>query len=615
MSQLSRYILLEKMGSSVLGAVYKARDNVTGSLVALKVLQLGLLDDVSGSEMDARLQRNFEAASRLQHPGIARVFEIRRDGRTALIATELVEGPPITSLAKTVTDSDLSQLVAATVQLLDALDFAHNQSLVHRDLKPSNVLMQEGRVKITDFGMVDLGARNRDDTGALVGETEYMAPEQFLSGTVDKRCDIHAVGTILYQLLTAKSPFRGDPNTASAMFKVLDFVPPPPSQIRSGLSTAFDRVVARALAKNPAQRFVNAREFRNELFEAYVALAGRPPPETLSAVGSKPQAAGPEAPRTTLIQSRPVPKASSPISNDQREAVRSSPDPDRSDARAEPLTPKTSESIAPLPLNAKPAVFPPAATLRETDAGPGPSSKGQTAPAIPPPGAGLTDRKSAPLPGGTVLARPKFAVAAEPVPAPPEAVPTQPPPVHDGAGKAPLSGGTVLASPKVSADVRTPSNGGTRGPWVRDPLLAVPVNPPLPGNGPADLSREVSAQSLPSPSPSPAPSPSAPPPPADVRVAPPQPAPLREAGSAPLGVPRPRAAPLTPKQVIPLTDESITYGGRVLAQFIGPIAIVFSRRAAEAAHDERGYFDLLAAHLTDPAERGQFLRQLRQRHV
>src|SRR5215831_14638278 len=152
MSQISRYILLEKIGSSVLGAVYKAKDNVTGSLVALKVLQLGLLDDVSGSEMDARLQRNFEAASRLQHPGIARVFEIRRDGRTALIASELVEGPCVTSLAKTVSGSDVSKVVAASVELLEALDFAHNQSLIHRDLKPSNVLIQHAHVKITDFG-------------------------------------------------------------------------------------------------------------------------------------------------------------------------------------------------------------------------------------------------------------------------------------------------------------------------------------------------------------------------------------------------------------------------------------------------------------------------------
>jgi serine/threonine-protein kinase len=134
MTQLSRYILLEKIGSSVLGALYKAQDTATGSLVALKVLQLGLLDDVSRDEMDARLQRDFEAATRLQHPGIARVFEIRRDGRTALIASELVEGPTITSLTKNQTGSDLSQVVAATVQLLEALDFAHIQSVIHRDV-------------------------------------------------------------------------------------------------------------------------------------------------------------------------------------------------------------------------------------------------------------------------------------------------------------------------------------------------------------------------------------------------------------------------------------------------------------------------------------------------
>ena len=614
MSQISRYILLEKIGSSVLGAVYKAKDNVSGSLVALKVLQLGLLDDVSGSEMDARLQRNFEAASRLQHPSIARVFEIRRDGRTALIATELVEGPPITSLAKTVADSDLSQLIAATVQLLDAVDFAHSQSFVHRDLKPSNVLIQGDRVKITDFGMADLGARNREDTGALVGETEYMAPEQFLSGTVDKRCDIHAVGTILYQLLTAQSPFRGDPNTAAAMFKVLDFVPPPPSQIRSGLSPAFDKVVARALAKKPEQRFVTAREFRNQLFEAYVALVGRPPPETFAAIGARPQTARPEASRTTLIQSRPVPPAPSPISKEQRESVRSSHDADRADARAEPLTLKTSEPIAPVSLNPKPGVLAPAAVLREIEAVP--SSSGQTAPAIPLPVAGLSDRQSAPLPGGTVLARPRLVVVPEPIPAPAVAVQAQATAVRDEGSKEPLPGGTVLASPKVSADVPASSNGGTRDPSLTDPLLALSVAAPPPGNAPVYPPPEARVQTLPEPLPSPAPSPRATPPPAEVRVAPPpQQVPLREAGSALVGAPRTRAAQWTPKQPIPLTDESITHGGRVLAQFIGPIAIVFSRRAAEAAHDERGYYDMLASHLTDPDERGQFLKKLRQRHV
>jgi hypothetical protein len=377
-------------------------------------------------------------------------------------------------------------------------------------------------------------------------------------------------------------------------------------------------VVARALAKKPAQRFVTAREFRNELFEAYVALAGRPPPETLSAVGSSPQVARPDTPRTTRIQSRSAAQAPSPVSKDQREAVRSSSDAHRSDVRTEPLTPKPSESIAPLsvnplPVNPKPAAVPPAAPLREI--GTGSSSNGQSTPAIPLPAAGLTDRKSAPLPGGTVLARPKFAVASEPVPAPPVAVQAPPTPVRDEGSKGPLPGGTVLASPRVSADLRASSNGGAQDPSVTDPLLALSLAAPPPENESVELSPEASAPSLARPSASPAPSSSAPPPPADVRVAPPQPVPLREAGSAPLEVQRPRAAPFTPKQLIPLTDESITHGGRVLAQFIGPIAIVFSRRAAEAAHDERGYFDLLAAHLTDPDERGQFLKKLRQRHV
>ncbi len=170
MTQLARYTLLDKIGSSVLGAVYKARDTVTGRPVALKVLQLGLLDDVSSREMDARLQREFEAAVRLVHPGIARVYEIRRDGRTALIATELVDGPKITAYVRSAARSDLSLVVTAATQILEALEFAHNRGVIHRDLKPSNILVSEGtHIKITDFGMADLAARNREDIRAVDG--------------------------------------------------------------------------------------------------------------------------------------------------------------------------------------------------------------------------------------------------------------------------------------------------------------------------------------------------------------------------------------------------------------------------------------------------------------
>ena len=678
MTQLSRYILLEKIGSSVLGALYKAQDTATGSLVALKVLQLGLLDDVSSDEMDARLQRDFEAATRLQHPGIARVFEIRRDGRTALIASELVEGPTITSLTKNQTGSDLSQVVAATVQLLEALDFAHIQSVIHRDVKPSNVLIQGGRIKITDFGMADLAARNRYDTGALVGESEYMAPEQFLSGTIDKRCDIHAVGTILYQLLTGKSPFRGDPHTAAAMFNVLQLVPPPPSEVRSGLSSAFDLVVARALAKLPAERFVTAREFRNELFAAYVTLMGRPPPESLVPVTITPPAPAQED--STVVQRRRTLQILSAVTREQPAEPRAPAKIPRGYQPEKPPPSPVVESFgprSPAPLRAAAASGPASSQPPEpvkrsapeaVRAQPAPVSEAVSEPTLPEEsapdmreaagaaGASLespelvrrpvaAERISAearrrepdrvmPSSGGTVLARPEAAMAA-PAAAdpqelmsqtvPPDAALAQPVRAKERGADGLVYGGTVLASPTRAAA----GQGSLPQELVRQALavnavLAQPARTERPESGrvpstendrtpifyPGTPAASVVAPGLRSKLASmtaePAPVASTP---IEPRARPGS-APSAESPTGPMPT---RAAPLPPKRIIPLTDASIAHGGRVLAQFIGPIAIVFSRRAAQDAHDERGYFELLAAHLEDPDERTQFFRKVRQR--
>ena len=681
MTQLSRYTLLERIGSSVLGALYKAQDNTSGSLVALKVLQLGLLDDVSSSEMDARLQRDFEQATRLQHPGIARVFEIRRDGRTALIASELVEGPSITSLARIAGGSDLAQVAAATVQLLEAVDFAHNQLVIHRDLKPSNVLLKDGRIKITDFGMADLAARNRQDTGTLVGETEYMAPEQFLSGTIDKRCDIHAVGIILYELLTGKSPFHGD--SAGSMFKVLDFVPPPPSAARSGLTTAFDRLVGRALAKSPADRFLTARQFRNELLAAYVALTGRSPPDSISPLSVEPRVVPRPTPQTTIVQSRaalaastdarpasgvlargnqpevasPPPPPGEPFDSRSVAAVGSAASPAAesemllSPGRTSPGTRRAASGVASTPTEPResskrsmaeavqaqkppaindsgPARFVPAESRARspalTDELPGPSTFER--PSAEPARAEVRDKKpdgAAPLPGGTVLARPKPAIAGfeevDPLklvtPVKP-AAPNEPPepPVR---GKQlvedqPPSGGTVLVTPASKPPAKEASL--PQG-IVRHSLYMHEPMPP-----PAQIERSESAIA------SAVSHPAQPAQPAGSRLLP--------TGDSPAAVPMSegvrarnpapdnalssvsRAAPLPSfKRVIPLTDASIAHGGRVLAQFIGPIAMVFSRRAAHDVHDERAYFELLAAHLADPDERAQFFRKVKQRSV
>jgi serine/threonine-protein kinase len=669
MTQLSRYTLLDRIGSSVLGALYKAQDNTNGSLVALKVLQLGLLDDVSSSEMDARLQRDFEQATRLQHPGIARVFEIRRDGRTALIASELVEGPSITSLGRIAGGSDLAQVVAATVQLLEAVDFAHNQLVIHRDLKPSNVLLKDGRIKITDFGMADLAARNRQDTGTLVGETEYMAPEQFLSGTIDKRCDIHAVGIILYELLTGKSPFHGD--SASSMFKVLDFVPPAPSAVRNGLTPAFDRLVARALAKSPADRFLTARQFRNELLAAYLALTGRSPPDTVSPLAVEPRAVPRPAAQTTIVQSRAAvmpstdaPAAAAVASRGNRPEIPSprpaggSVDSRSALASSSAAAPAAESAMQLAPGGTTPGTRRAAADAVSTPTETREPSKRSVAEAIqaekPPASNGsgsprfvaadsrarspaLTDelpdpralerasaepaRAPAPLPGGTVLARPKPAIAAHEeadplkliMPVKP-AIPNEPsePPARDKQlleGK-PASGGTVLATPisRPAADETSLPQGLVRHSLYLHDLVPQPA--------PVERSESAIAPAAARPA---QPAGSRVPAAGDSPAAIPMNEGVRAGSPAPVAnTPHPvtRAAPLPSfKRVIPLTDASIAHGGRVLAQFIGPIAMVFSRRAAHDVDDERAYFELLAAHLADPDERAQFFRKVKQRSV
>jgi len=473
MSQLGQYTLLDKIGGSVLGTVYRAVDTGSGRTIALKVLRLDMLDDVSSREMDARLTRDFQAVSGLTHPGIAAVYDLRRQGDTALVAMELVEGPTITTFAAAQGGLDVSQAVTAIVQILEALAFAHSRSMIHRDVKPSNVLVSQGtRTKITDFGMAELAARNRTETGLLVGTTEYMAPEQFLGRTIDERCDIHATGTILYQLLTGGSPFA-DPR-GFAMPRVLDYTPPPPSKVKSGLTTAFDPIVARALAKLPGDRFATAQIFRDELCAAYVALTHRALPKTLARIETASDDATPLSEQSTIIQRRP--------------------------------------------LSASPTAAEPGHLSLEADRVP-PARPAARVPVSPAAG------------------------AKRPPPVPPE--------IGSQSSREAVSPSVQMAAPSRAKEPAEPRPGVA---FVAPGFAAAPANGPIR---------------------------------------------------------RSSASPGTSTGV-PLTDASIALGGRVLARFVGPIALVLSRKAAQDARDERGYFELLAAHLSDTNERTQFFHDIRK---
>src|SRR5947208_16201733 len=190
-------------------------------------------------------------------------------------------------------------------ELLDALDFAHEAGVVHRNIKPANVMLDgQGRTKLTDFGVArvtgsDRTHAERTQAGTVVGTPAYMSPEQIQGQRIDRRTDIFSAGVILYQFLTGQKPFTGEGAWTVAK-KIIQEDPPMPSSINMALSPEFDRVVAKALAKNPDQRFATAREFSQALkraAEGKPAIPEAEPSLVLPREARVPQATHPEARR------------------------------------------------------------------------------------------------------------------------------------------------------------------------------------------------------------------------------------------------------------------------------------------------------------------------------
>lgn len=285
-SKLGKYRVSGLIGEGAMGVVYRAFDPDIHREVAIKTLRQGLrVEGVDGSSAHDRFRNEARAAGRLQHPGIVSVFEFGHERSAAVdyIAMEYVLGHPLSrylvrpeSPATVLLSED--DVLSLVHQLLEALGHAHAQGVWHRDIKPSNLLVtRHGRLKITDFGVARLSGTGMTRVGALVGTPMYMAPEQFQGRAIDQRVDLYAAGVVLYQLLCGQAPFSGTPE--SLMYRVVHEMPLPPSHWPGcGHLACWDAVLMRALAKSPAQRFLNAQEFRDALVQA----AGRLPPETVA---------------------------------------------------------------------------------------------------------------------------------------------------------------------------------------------------------------------------------------------------------------------------------------------------------------------------------------------
>src|SRR5262245_52108027 len=253
-----------------MGTVYRARDPILDRLVALKTVSQGLL---SKAETFQRFQREAQAAARLQHRNIVTIYELGEWQGLLFIAMELLEGMDLAQAMVPADRLSLHQKVQIVVDICRGLDFAHKRGVVHRDVKPANVrILLDGTVKLVDFGIARVEDSSMTQTGLILGTPSYISPEILAGGRVDHRADMWAVGIVLYEVLSGKLPYEGS-TIAALVYKIVHEPPPPLDCSWLGLPPQLGGIVARALAKDPAQRYLDMAEMAGDLQQA-MGLAG-----------------------------------------------------------------------------------------------------------------------------------------------------------------------------------------------------------------------------------------------------------------------------------------------------------------------------------------------------
>jgi predicted Ser/Thr protein kinase len=265
--RFGRYEVVAELGRGAMGVVYKARDPQIDRLVAVKTVALWGQEPEEEQEFRLRFGNEAQAAGRLHHPGIISVFDVGEDpeNQDPYIVLEYVSGESLQRILAREKKLPLSKALKLAEELADALDYAHAQGVVHRDIKPANILITEdGHAKIADFGIAKLNLAHFTIPGKVLGTPAYMAPEQLSGEGSDGRSDLFSLGVILYVMVTGHSPFPGSSAT-TVCFKVANREPVAASALDMTLPPQIDAVIARAIAKNPGERYQNGSELAQDL--------------------------------------------------------------------------------------------------------------------------------------------------------------------------------------------------------------------------------------------------------------------------------------------------------------------------------------------------------------
>ena len=271
-TRLGPFEVIAPLGSGGMGEVYRARDTRLERSVAIKVLQPKFARDPA---LRQRFEREARAISSLNHAHICALYDIGAQDGADYIVMELVLGETLNQRLKN-GPLELQQALRTAIEISDALDAAHRHGVVHRDLKPANVMLTKAGAKLLDFGLAKVGGvfvggdpnRSRaaalTEEGTLLGTLQYMAPEQLHGKEADARSDIFAFGALLYEMLTGACAFGGE-STASVIAAILNDAPRAISELQPLTPPALERAVVRCLAKDPDDRWQNARDLMHEL--------------------------------------------------------------------------------------------------------------------------------------------------------------------------------------------------------------------------------------------------------------------------------------------------------------------------------------------------------------
>jgi len=278
-ADIGKYHIIELIGEGAMGVVYRANDSVLDRTVAIKVMNESIARQ---DDLRKRFLHEAQAAASLQHPNVVCIYDLGDFNGHLFIAMEFIQGVDLEKLLETGEPIALQARLDIIIDVLTGLTFAHKRGIIHRDIKPANIrVTEDGRAKIMDFGVAHLSSSSMTSTGSFLGTPSYMAPEQITEGKTSPATDIFAVGGVLYQLLTQMRPFEA-PTLQNLFFRIITETPKPVSELVPGLPPALDRIVAKAMAKEPSDRYATALEMANDLSNVRSKLSGPSYPASVS---------------------------------------------------------------------------------------------------------------------------------------------------------------------------------------------------------------------------------------------------------------------------------------------------------------------------------------------